>query len=103
MAAAPLSRRHPSLPRDEGPDWAESLREKREGVVLDDRRLMIPPEIKHRRFPGEGGDVRHPFAHAPFTRNRNFQTRDARTSVRALLQRAGLRAGALVDRPAVRP
>ena len=34
-----------------------------EGVVLDDRRLMIPPEIKHRRSREREVEVRHPFAH----------------------------------------
>jgi hypothetical protein len=31
-------------------------------VVLDDRRLMIPPEIKHRRSREREVEVRHPFA-----------------------------------------
>jgi hypothetical protein len=44
------------------------LREKEEGVVLDDRRLMIPPEIKHRRSREREVEVRHPFARIhPFT------------------------------------
>ena len=44
--------------REAGRTWEES-----EGVVLDDRRLMIPPEIKHRRSREREVEVRHPFAH----------------------------------------
>jgi hypothetical protein len=33
--------------------------------VLDDRRLMIPPEIKHRRSREREVEVRHPFATEP--------------------------------------
>jgi hypothetical protein len=38
--------------------------EREEGVVLDDRRLMIPPEIKHRRSREREVEVRHPFLHS---------------------------------------
>jgi hypothetical protein len=48
------------------------LREFEEGVELDDRRLMIPPEIKHRRSREREVEVRHPFLQHPLHRKREL-------------------------------